>query len=102
MRQFRTYGSVGAPGGRPPGATWSNSALLTPLYRQANSPAGRRACRSTTWDISTASTRSIDHLVSNWKGLELAGDAYRGMGIPQCILSGETAAERTAVYLGSR
>ena len=27
-------------------------------------------------------------------GLELAGNAYRGVGIPQCIRSGETAAER--------
>lgn len=33
------------------------------------------------------------------EGLELAGNAYRGVGVPQCIHSGETAAERTADYL---
>jgi oxygen-dependent protoporphyrinogen oxidase len=27
-------------------------------------------------------------------GLELAGSAYRGVGVPQCIRSGEAAAER--------
>jgi oxygen-dependent protoporphyrinogen oxidase len=31
--------------------------------------------------------------------LELAGNAYRGVGIPQCIRSGELAAERTAAAL---
>jgi oxygen-dependent protoporphyrinogen oxidase len=35
-------------------------------------------------------------------GLELAGNAYRGVGVPQCIHSGETAAERIAEYLAQR
>ena len=36
----------------------------------------------------------IDHQVATHPGLELAGNAYRGVGIPQCIHSGQLAAER--------
>lgn len=36
----------------------------------------------------------IEQLVAQQPGLELAGNAYRGVGIPQCIRSGELAAER--------
>lgn len=32
-------------------------------------------------------------------GLELAGNAYRGVGVPQCIQSGEQAAQRVCEYL---
>ncbi len=35
-------------------------------------------------------------------GLELAGNAYRGVGVPQCIQSGEQAAARVVEYLRSR
>ena len=42
----------------------------------------------------------IAQLVASQPGLELAGNAYRGVGIPQCIHSGEQAAERMAAYLG--
>lgn len=35
----------------------------------------------------------IEKLVSELPGLALAGNAYRGAGIPDCIRSGETAAE---------
>src|ERR1041385_2362937 len=35
----------------------------------------------------------IEKLVSELPGLSLAGNAYRGAGIPDCIRSGETAAE---------
>ena len=38
----------------------------------------------------------IETLVANHRGLALAGNAYRGVGIPQCIASGETAAQRIA------
>ena len=44
---------------------------------------------------------AIDHRVSAHAGLELAGNSYRGVGIPQCIHSGRTAAERLAAYLGA-
>ena len=37
---------------------------------------------------------SIERLVSKHTGLELAGNAYHGVGIPDCIHSGEQAAER--------
>ena len=35
----------------------------------------------------------IESEVSNFPGLRLAGNSYRGAGIPDCIRSGETAAE---------
>jgi oxygen-dependent protoporphyrinogen oxidase len=35
----------------------------------------------------------IEKLVSEMPGLALAGNAYRGAGIPDCIRSGEAAAE---------
>jgi oxygen-dependent protoporphyrinogen oxidase len=41
-----------------------------------------------------ASVARIERLAARWPGLELAGNAYRGVGIPQCITSGEAAAER--------
>jgi protoporphyrinogen/coproporphyrinogen III oxidase len=37
---------------------------------------------------------SIEARVAAWPGLGLAGGAYRGVGIPDCIRSGEAAAER--------
>ena len=43
----------------------------------------------------------IEELAVAQPGLELAGNAYRGVGIPQCIHSGEQAAERTVAYLGT-
>ncbi len=36
----------------------------------------------------------IERLVARHRGLALAGNAYRGVGIPQCIASGRAAAER--------
>jgi len=32
--------------------------------------------------------------LERWPGLALAGNAYHGIGIPDCIHSGELAAER--------
>jgi oxygen-dependent protoporphyrinogen oxidase len=34
--------------------------------------------------------------LAEFPGLELAGNAYEGIGVPQCVHSGETAAERIA------
>jgi protoporphyrinogen/coproporphyrinogen III oxidase len=36
----------------------------------------------------------IDQALQRWPGLTLAGNGYRGIGIPDCIHSGETAALR--------
>ncbi len=36
----------------------------------------------------------IEELAGKYSGFELAGNAYRGVGIPDCILSAEQAAER--------
>ena len=38
--------------------------------------------------------KEIETLISNQRGLEVAGNGYRGVGIPQCIHSGERAAEQ--------
>jgi oxygen-dependent protoporphyrinogen oxidase len=43
--------------------------------------------------------RSIEERAAELPGLALAGNAYRGVGVPQCIRSGEQAAERTAALL---
>ncbi len=37
---------------------------------------------------------AIEHRVAQHPGLALAGNAYRGVGVPQCIGSGEAAAEQ--------
>jgi oxygen-dependent protoporphyrinogen oxidase len=42
---------------------------------------------------------AIEHFASLHRGFELAGNAYRGVGIPQCIRSGRAAAERLAAAL---
>jgi oxygen-dependent protoporphyrinogen oxidase len=44
--------------------------------------------------------RRIEELVSNLPGLELAGNSYHGVGIPQCIRGGEQASERLLATLG--
>ena len=45
--------------------------------------------------------RRIESLASRLPGLELAGNAYHGVGIPQCVHSGELAAERIIGLLQS-
>ncbi len=42
----------------------------------------------------------IERRVREISGLELAGNAYRGVGIPQCIHSGDEAAHRLAETIG--
>jgi oxygen-dependent protoporphyrinogen oxidase len=42
---------------------------------------------------------SIFARLVRWDGLQLAGNAYRGVGIPQCVQSGWDAAERLAPSL---
>jgi oxygen-dependent protoporphyrinogen oxidase len=42
---------------------------------------------------------AIDRLAAAHPRLELAGNAYRGVGIPQCIRSGREAAQRLAAAL---
>ena len=44
----------------------------------------------------------IERGLDRWPTLALAGNAYRGVGIPHCVHSGELAAERVANALGSR
>jgi len=41
----------------------------------------------------------IESRVADFRGLEVAGNAYHGVGIPQCICSGEAAAERTSTIV---
>jgi oxygen-dependent protoporphyrinogen oxidase len=42
---------------------------------------------------------AIETRIAAHVGLELAGNGYRGVGIPQCVRSGRTAAERLAAQL---
>ena len=42
---------------------------------------------------------TIESRLPEWPGLALAGNAYRGIGLPDCIASGETAAKSIAAYL---
>jgi oxygen-dependent protoporphyrinogen oxidase len=44
----------------------------------------------------------IEKLVNELPRLRLAGNAYRGAGIPDCIRSGETAAEHLADLISER
>jgi protoporphyrinogen/coproporphyrinogen III oxidase len=41
----------------------------------------------------------IESCLERWPGLALAGNGYRGIGIPDCIHSGEKAAEKILVQL---
>jgi oxygen-dependent protoporphyrinogen oxidase len=43
--------------------------------------------------------REIESRASQLPGLELAGNAYHGIGIPNCIQSGERAAARVLATL---
>jgi oxygen-dependent protoporphyrinogen oxidase len=43
---------------------------------------------------------SIEARLGSLPGLSLAGNGYRGVGVPHCIRSGEQAAERIAAALG--
>jgi oxygen-dependent protoporphyrinogen oxidase len=43
--------------------------------------------------------KGIEHLTGARAGLALAGNAYRGIGVPDCIRSGEAAADLVAVQL---
>lgn len=45
---------------------------------------------------------AIEQAAGAWPTLALAGSAYRGVGIPHCIHSGETAAERIVNELAAR
>lgn len=44
----------------------------------------------------------IEARVAVMPGLALAGNAYHGVGIPQCVRSGELAAERVAEWMENR
>jgi len=46
--------------------------------------------------------QSIESGIARHSGLALAGNAYHGVGVPQCIQSGEQAAERIVLELGVR
>ena len=46
--------------------------------------------------------RNIEERMTKWRGLELAGNAYHGIGIPDCIHSGREAAKQTLNYLQTR
>jgi oxygen-dependent protoporphyrinogen oxidase len=43
----------------------------------------------------------IESRVKNLPRIALAGNAYRGVGIPDCIHSGEEASEKVMQYLAA-
>ena len=43
----------------------------------------------------------IEAAAARLPGIELAGNAYRGVGVPDCIASGEAAADRVAALLAA-
>ncbi len=45
---------------------------------------------------------AIDEAVARHPGFALAGNAYRGVGVPDCIMSGERAAKRVIAPLDER
>jgi oxygen-dependent protoporphyrinogen oxidase len=47
----------------------------------------------------TELVREIESAIASHRGLALAGNAYHGVGVPQCIQSGEQAAEHVAMAL---
>jgi oxygen-dependent protoporphyrinogen oxidase len=44
----------------------------------------------------------IEQAASRWPNFALAGNAFHGVGIPHCVKSGETAAERILAAIKSR
>jgi oxygen-dependent protoporphyrinogen oxidase len=49
-----------------------------------------------------AVVQRIEGRVARFPGLELSGNAYHGVGVPQCIHSGQQAAERVVTHLRAR
>ena len=43
--------------------------------------------------------KRLETAIERWPGLALAGNGYRGIGIPDCIHSGELAAETVFINL---
>jgi protoporphyrinogen/coproporphyrinogen III oxidase len=68
--------------------------LFTSLYRQRQAMAQ--------YDVGHLEhVAAIEADVARHPGLALAGNAYRGIGIPDCVQSGEQAAERLVAVLSS-
>ncbi|MEO5964370.1 MAG: protoporphyrinogen oxidase, partial [Candidatus Limnocylindrales bacterium] len=44
---------------------------------------------------------AIDAVMAEWRAVILAGSSYRGVGLPDCIAGGETAAGRALASLGA-
>jgi len=61
--------------------------------------AGRRACRSTRSTISTR-VDEIERLEAEIAGFALAGNAYRGVGVPNALESGERAVSKVLSEAG--
>ncbi len=96
---------------RPHTMTLEDSELLNLVSRELNpllDIRGRpRLTRITRWPRAMPQYHvghldlvdSIDAGVQTLPGIELAGNSYRGVGIPHCIHSGEQAAERLYKFL---
>ena len=92
---------------------WDDHTLLAAIRRDLEDLLGIRAAPS--WSDVSRHPRSmpqyhVGHLtrvaalerrLERWPTLKLAGNAYRGIGIPDAILSGQTAADALLEDLGS-
>ncbi|MGH7409803.1 MAG: protoporphyrinogen/coproporphyrinogen oxidase, partial [Candidatus Methylomirabilis sp.] len=92
---------------------WDDQTLLAAVRRDLEDLLGIRA--APLWSDVARHPRSmpqyhVGHLarlerlerrLTRWPTLKLAGNAYRGIGIPDAILSGETAADALLEDLGS-
>lgn len=84
---------------------WDDEKLLAAVCRDLNELLGIRA--APLWTAVARHPRSmpqyhvghiarlaaLDQMLARWPALKLAGNAYRGVGIPDAIHSGETAAD---------
>ena len=91
---------------------WGDERILATVRQELGDVLGLRAeprfARVYRWNRSMAQypsghlarLRRIEQLQQQLPGLELAGNGFRGIGVPDCIASGLSAASRTLVRLG--
>jgi oxygen-dependent protoporphyrinogen oxidase len=98
---------------QPESFEWDDETLLTAVRRDLNELLGIRA--DPLWTQVTRHPRSmpqyhvghldrvakLERLLHRWPTLKLAGNAYRGVGIPDVIHSGEAAADALLANLAS-
>jgi protoporphyrinogen/coproporphyrinogen III oxidase len=100
--------------GQESGIEWSDSALLSIAQEELRLTLGISAPpllqRIYRWEKAMPQYNlghperlaRINHRLEQFRGLSLAGNAYQGIGIPDCIHSGEEAVQKTLADLDQR